>query len=300
MDEDFLKKMGDATQFGGNLSKLRSANELTKIRELLEKGEQRQREEEFKKKDEQRRKWLRTPDGIRHTRRLAVEEEKKKKERESHKKWLRTEEGRAHSRMLRMQSAEAKKMRAREKAGEEEWKQFGIFLAVVSLIGMAIMLTGAGIGEIQGKPEIGVADWIAFVGLAVMVSPIFLIFIGLAGWRPFTGGSANVYETPYESPILIDKLLEACVKQGASEIHLSPGQSPVFRLRDRLRELETTILESEDIVSLMKKLHAPERCQLELQKTGSSDFRIAYADKAQFRVSIFKQSEEIRMVLRVI
>ena len=45
---------------------------------------------------------------------------------------------------------------------------------------------------------------------------------------------------------------------------------------------------------------APERCQRELQEVGSSDFGFAYADKARFRVSIFKQRGDIAMVLRQI
>jgi len=99
--------------------------------------------------------------------------------------------------------------------------------------------------------------------------------------------------------VLIDKLLEACVKQGASDIHITTGQPPVFRLHGRLRKLETKVLESEDTVALMKSI-APERCQRELQEIGSSDFGFAYADKARFRVSIFKQRGDIAMVLRQI
>jgi twitching motility protein PilT len=99
--------------------------------------------------------------------------------------------------------------------------------------------------------------------------------------------------------VLIDKLLEACVKQGASDIHISVGQPPVFRLHGRLRRLETKVLEPEDTVGLMKSI-APERCQRELQESGSSDFGFAFADKARFRVSIFKQRGNISMVLRQI
>jgi twitching motility protein PilT len=99
--------------------------------------------------------------------------------------------------------------------------------------------------------------------------------------------------------VLIDKLLEACVKQGASDIHITTGQPPVFRLHGRLRKLETKVLESDDTVALMKSI-APERCQRELQEVGGSDFGFAYADKARFRVSIFKQRGDIAMVLRQI
>ena len=99
--------------------------------------------------------------------------------------------------------------------------------------------------------------------------------------------------------VLIDKLLEACVKQGASDIHITVGQPPVFRLHGRMRKLETKVLESEDTVSLMKSI-APERCQRELQEMGTSDFGFAFGDKARFRVSIFKQRGNIAMVLRQI
>lgn len=99
--------------------------------------------------------------------------------------------------------------------------------------------------------------------------------------------------------VLIDKLLQACVKQGASDIHITTGQPPVFRLHGRLRRLETKVLEPDDTVGLMKSI-APERCQRELQESGSSDFGFAFGDLARFRVSIFKQRGQIAMVLRQI
>lgn len=99
--------------------------------------------------------------------------------------------------------------------------------------------------------------------------------------------------------ILIDKLLQACVKQGASDIHITVGQPPVFRLHGRMRKLETKVLQPEDTVALMKSI-APERCQKELQERGGSDFGFAFGDMARFRVSIFRQRGNIAMVLRQI
>jgi twitching motility protein PilT len=99
--------------------------------------------------------------------------------------------------------------------------------------------------------------------------------------------------------VLIDKLLQAAIKQGASDIHIVVGQPPVFRLHGRMRKLETKVLEPEDTVSLMKSI-APERCQRELQESGSADFGFAFGDMARFRVSIFKQRGNISMVLRQI
>jgi twitching motility protein PilT len=99
--------------------------------------------------------------------------------------------------------------------------------------------------------------------------------------------------------VLIDKLLQAAIKQGASDIHIVVGQPPVFRLHGRMRKLDTKTLEAEDAVGLMKSI-APERCQRELQEAGSADFGFAFGDQARFRVSIFKQRGFISMVLRQI
>jgi twitching motility protein PilT len=73
----------------------------------------------------------------------------------------------------------------------------------------------------------------------------------------------------------------------------------VFRLHGRMRKLETKVLEGEDAVGLMKSI-TPERCQRELQETGSADFGFAFGDLARFRVSVFKQRGFISMVLRQI
>ncbi|MBS0208434.1 MAG: type IV pilus twitching motility protein PilT [Planctomycetes bacterium] len=99
--------------------------------------------------------------------------------------------------------------------------------------------------------------------------------------------------------VLIDKLLQTVINQGASDLHIAVGQPPVIRLHGRLRRLETKTLTPEDSVSLMKSI-APERCQTELQETGSSDFGFSFGGQARFRVSIFKQRGNVGMVLRQI
>ena len=99
--------------------------------------------------------------------------------------------------------------------------------------------------------------------------------------------------------ILIDKLLHAVVKQGASDLHITTGQPPVLRLDGRMRRLETKVLEPEDTMSLMKSI-TPDRCIQEMQEVGGADFGFAFGDMARFRVSIFKQRGNVAMVLRQI
>jgi twitching motility protein PilT len=99
--------------------------------------------------------------------------------------------------------------------------------------------------------------------------------------------------------ILIDKLLHAVVRQGASDLHITVGQPPVIRHDGHMVKLKTKVLEPADTVALMKSI-APDRCQQELQAVGGSDFGFAFSDLARFRVSIFKQRGNVAMVLRQI
>ena len=97
----------------------------------------------------------------------------------------------------------------------------------------------------------------------------------------------------------MDRLLQACVTQGASDIHLVVGRPPVLRIDGRLRSLETKVLEPDDTTALMKSI-TPDRNQQELQEEGGTDFGFAYGDVARFRVSVFRQKGSISLVLRLI
>ena len=99
--------------------------------------------------------------------------------------------------------------------------------------------------------------------------------------------------------ILIDRLLETCIKRGASDLHLAVGLPPVLRLRGRLRSLETKVLEPEDTIALMKAI-TPERNQQELQEQGGTDFAFEFGGEARFRTSVFHQRGNLSLVLRLI
>ena len=97
----------------------------------------------------------------------------------------------------------------------------------------------------------------------------------------------------------MDRLLQACIAQGGSDIHLTVGRPPVLRIDGQLRSLETKVLEPDDTVNLMKSI-TPERNQQELQEEGGTDFGFAYGDAGRFRVSVFKQKNNASIVLRLI
>lgn len=97
----------------------------------------------------------------------------------------------------------------------------------------------------------------------------------------------------------IDRLLEACIKMGGSDLHLTVGRPPVLRISGHLRSLDTKVLEPDDTTALMKSI-TPERNQQELQETGSTDYGFAFGDAGRFRTAIFRQKSNIAMVLRLI
>jgi twitching motility protein PilT len=101
------------------------------------------------------------------------------------------------------------------------------------------------------------------------------------------------------STIQIDRLLETCVRKGASDLHIAVGKPPVLRLHGHMRELQTKVLDAEDTAALVKSI-TPERIQQEFEESGSGDFGFAYGEMARFRVSIFKQKGYASMVLRKI
>jgi len=101
------------------------------------------------------------------------------------------------------------------------------------------------------------------------------------------------------STMQIDRLLDTVVKLGASDLHLTVKRPPTIRLHGNLRSLQTKVLDSDDMVSLMKSI-TPERNQQELQEEGTTDFGFAYGENARFRVSVFRQRGDLAICLRQI
>lgn len=99
--------------------------------------------------------------------------------------------------------------------------------------------------------------------------------------------------------IQIDRLLETCIKRGASDLHLHVGRPPVLRLHGRLRQLETKILDPEDTIALMKSI-TPDRAQQELQEQGGTDFGFEFGEAGRFRTAIYQERGHVSLTLRLI
>jgi len=99
--------------------------------------------------------------------------------------------------------------------------------------------------------------------------------------------------------ISIERLLDTCIKRGASDLHLHVGRPPTLRLHGRLRPLETKVLEPEDTMALMKAI-TPERAQQEIQEQGGTDFAFEFGGAGRFRTAVFMQRGQLSLTLRLI
>jgi twitching motility protein PilT len=97
----------------------------------------------------------------------------------------------------------------------------------------------------------------------------------------------------------MDRLLQAVITMGGSDIHITVGRPPVLRIDGKLRSLETKVLEPDDTFNLMKSI-TPEKNQQELQEEGGTDFGFSFGEQGRFRVSVFKQKGNVTIVLRLI
>jgi len=99
--------------------------------------------------------------------------------------------------------------------------------------------------------------------------------------------------------ISIERLLDTCIKRGASDLHLHVGRPPTLRLHGRLRPLETKVLDADDTTALMKAI-TPERAQQEIQEQGGTDFAFEFRGAGRFRTAVFMQRGQLSLTLRLI
>ncbi len=97
----------------------------------------------------------------------------------------------------------------------------------------------------------------------------------------------------------INALMDACLEQSASDLHLSAGRQPVLRLRGSLQEMEGPELSPQDLEKMVHAL-CPDRCLEELREVGTTDFGHAHGDKCRFRVSVLTQKGVHGIVMRLI
>lgn len=97
----------------------------------------------------------------------------------------------------------------------------------------------------------------------------------------------------------LDVYFQLMLDHGASDLHLSTGSVPIFRIHGDLQRTEAEDLQHEELKAMLFEI-CPEDKQKQFEETGDVDFGYEYEDKARFRVNFFNQKNGISAVFRTI
>ena len=105
----------------------------------------------------------------------------------------------------------------------------------------------------------------------------------------------------------LDRLLLEMMRQGASDLLLVSGMSPVFRLDGRLVRTDAEALDSDELGQMFRS-HLGARARRSLDETGAADFPLRFApgrelDEAgasayRFRVNLHRQRGQLAAAIR--
>ncbi len=132
-------------------------------------------------------------------------------------------------------------------------------------------------------------------------------FEGIASRRAAEGGRASQdgagrcrYAAREMSQLTsIDELLEQMVELGASDLHVTVGSPPAFRVRGRIVRQEAAPLSADDTrASLYRILSTEQQKRLELDR--QLDLAYAIPGLARFRVNVYFQREALGAAFRLI
>jgi twitching motility protein PilT len=97
----------------------------------------------------------------------------------------------------------------------------------------------------------------------------------------------------------IDGLFKMMKEQGASDLHLSSGSQPIFRLHGEMVRLNFKVLSHAEIESLIYEILS-EKQKSQFEATKDLDFAYSIPDLARFRSNIMMQHKGIAAVFRMI
>lgn len=97
----------------------------------------------------------------------------------------------------------------------------------------------------------------------------------------------------------IEQLMKAAHQLEASDIHLTVGVPPIFRLHGKLKQYGKESLKPEDTEGMVRAI-LPEGLQEKMDREGEIDFSYGIPGVSRFRVNAYKQRGCISMAVRII
>lgn len=123
---------------------------------------------------------------------------------------------------------------------------------------------------------------------------------GAPGWSASRASPrSQMFDSTPRSPRL-DGILHRMVAEGASDLHLSAGQRPRWRIDGEIRELaDAPVLNSDEVRDLLASV-MQERNIDEFNRYNDTDFAYSLPGTARFRVNLFRDHRGVGAVLRQI
>ena len=84
----------------------------------------------------------------------------------------------------------------------------------------------------------------------------------------------------------IDAFFKLMHEQGASDLHLTSGSPPLFRIRGNLQRIKYKILENDELKAMLYEI-APENKIKSFEETGDVDFGYEIPGLARYRSNFF-------------
>ena len=97
----------------------------------------------------------------------------------------------------------------------------------------------------------------------------------------------------------LTSLLRSAVESGTSDIHLTVGKPPIFRIHGNLVEQGETVLTEEDTYGAAGELASEEQMET-YRKDGESDFATTFRDMVRIRCNVFSQQGHTALALRLL
>lgn len=97
----------------------------------------------------------------------------------------------------------------------------------------------------------------------------------------------------------LEELLTESVRRKASDVHLTVGKPPVFRVDGQMREVPGEKLRPEELKSLILPI-VDENHHAELEREGETDFAYSVSGVGRFRVNVYRQRGTYAAALRIL
>lgn len=97
----------------------------------------------------------------------------------------------------------------------------------------------------------------------------------------------------------ISELLNFACEQGASDLHISAGESPIVRVDGDIKRIKANELTAEDTHTMLYDIMGDSQRKI-FEEYNEVDFSIDLGEKARFRVNIFRQRRGLGGVFRQI